>query len=84
MRAITQSDEGLSETLLGLVDALLWQFQKENPYSTNINTESENAGSYHRNFAAFKFSIKSVNPKVQNLCVMITVITVLFYCFVAG
>ena len=84
MTAITQSDEGLSETLLGLVDAVLGEFQKENPYITNIYTKYENAGSYHRNFAAFKFSIKSVNPKVQNLCVMITVITVLFYCFVAG
>ena len=29
-------------------------------------------GSYHRNFTAFKFSIKSINPKVQSLCVMIT------------
>ena len=36
MTAITQSDEGLSETLLGLVDAVLGEFQKENPYITNI------------------------------------------------
>ena len=39
MTAITQSDEGLSETLLGLVDAVLGEFQKENPYITNIYTK---------------------------------------------
>ena len=39
MTAITQSDEGLSETLLGLVDAVLGEFQKENPHITNIYTK---------------------------------------------
>ena len=61
MTAITQNDEGLSEILLGLVDAV---FRRENPYITNKYTKLENAGSYHRNLAAFKFSKKPVNPKV--------------------
>ena len=61
MTAITQNDEGLSEILLGLVDAVL---RRENPYITNTYTKLENAGSYHRNLAAFKFSKKPVNPKV--------------------
>ena len=39
MTAITQSDEGLSETLLGLVDAVLGEFQKENPYIINTYTK---------------------------------------------
>ena len=85
MTAITQNDEGLSEILLGLVDAVL---RRENPYITNTYTKLENAGSYHRNLAAFKFSKKPVNPKVEGLCVMITMspvhYQVLFYCFVAG
>ena len=62
----------LSETLVGLVDAVLGEFTKENPFITKMYIKWENTGSYHRNFAAFKFSIKSVNPKVQRLCVMIT------------
>ena len=72
MTAITQIDEELSETLLGLVDAVLGEFRKENPYITNMYIKSENAGSYHRNFATFKVSIKSVNPKVQSSCIMIS------------
>ena len=89
MKAVTQSDEGLSETLLGLIDARFGEFRKENPYITNMYiNKSENAGSYHRNFAAFKFSITPANPKVQSLCVMITMnpihYQVLFHCFTAG
>ena len=62
MIAVTQSDKSLSETLLGFVNAV---FTKENSYITNMYLKSENAGSYHRrNFAAFKCSIKPVNPKV--------------------
>ena len=57
MIAVTQHDEGLSETLLSLVDAVLGEFRKENPYITNMPIKSENAGSYHANSAAFKFSI---------------------------
>ena len=88
MKAVTQSDEGLSETLLRLIDARFGEFRKENPYITNMYIKSENAGSYHRNFAAFKFSITPANPKVQSLCVMITMnpihYQVLFHCFTAG
>ena len=89
MKAVTQSDEGLSETLLRLIDARFGEFRKENPYITNMYiNKSENAGSYHRNFAAFKFSITPANPKVQSLCVMITMnpihYQVLFHCFTAG
>ena len=72
MTAITWSDEGLSETLLVLVDAVLGEFRKENPFIVNMYIKLENAGSYYRSFAAFKFSIKPVNPKVRSLCVMIT------------
>ena len=54
MTAIMQIDEELSEKLLGLVDAVLGEFRKENPYITNMYIESENAGSYHKNFATFK------------------------------
>ena len=46
MTAVTRNDEGLSETLLGFVDAV---FKKENPYITDVYIKSENAGSYHRN-----------------------------------
>ena len=50
MKAVTQSDEGLSETLLRLIDARFGEFRKENPYITNMYiNKSENAGSYHRN-----------------------------------
>ena len=72
MTAIMQIDEELSETLLGLVDAVLGEFRNENPYITNMYIKSENAGSYHRNFAIFKVSMKSVNPKVQSSCIMIS------------
>ena len=88
MTAITWSDEGLSETILGLVDAVLGEFRKENPCIANMYIKLENAGSYYRNFAAFKFSIKPVNPKVQSLCIMITMspihYQVLIYCFATG
>ena len=88
MTAITWSDEGLSETMLGLVDAVLGEFRKENPCIANMYIKLENAGSYYRNFAAFKFSIKPVNPKVQSLCIMITMspihYQVLIYCFATG
>ena len=64
---------------------MLGEFSKENPYITKMYIKSENAVSYHRNFAAFKFSEKSVNSKVQNLCVVITMnpidYQVLFDCF---
>ena len=87
MTAVMQSKEGLSETLLGLVDSVLREFRKENPYITNMYFKSENAGSYHINFTAFKFSIKSVNSKVQSLCIMIIMspihYQVLFHYFVA-
>ena len=87
MTAITRSDKGLSDTPLGLVDVVLGKFRRENPYITNMYIKSENAASYHRNLAASMFSIKSVNPKVQSLCIMITMsyihCQVLFY-FVAG
>ena len=66
MTAATRSDKGLSETLLGLVDAVF--------------------SSYHRYFAAFKFSIKPVNLKVS-LCIITTSpihYQVLFYYFVEG
>ena len=73
---------------MGLIYAVLREFRKENPYITYINIKSENAGSYQRNFAAFKFSIKTVNPKAQSFCVMITMSLIYyqvpFYCFVAG
>ena len=86
MTAITQSDKGLSDTLLGLVDVVLGKFRRENPYITNMYIKSENAASHQRNFAASMF-IKSVNPKVQSLCIMITMsfihCQVLFY-FAAG
>ena len=36
MTAVTQSGERLSETLLGLVDAVLGEFRKEYPYITNM------------------------------------------------
>ena len=85
MAAITQSDEGLSETLLGLLEAVLGELRKQNSYITNMYIKSENASSYHRNF---KFSIKSINPNVQSLCPMIAMspvyYQVLFYCFVTG
>ena len=88
MTAITWSDEGLSETMLGLVDAVLGEFRKENPCIANMYINLENTGSYYRNFAAFKFSIKPVNPKVQSLCIMITMspihYQVLIYCFATG
>ena len=88
MTAITWSDEGLSETMLGLVDAVLGEFRKENPCIANMYITLENTGSYYRNFAAFKFSIKPVNPKVQSLCIMITMspihYQVLIYCFATG
>ena len=88
MTAITWSDEGLSETMLGLLDAVLGEFRKENPCIANMYIKLENAGSYYRNFAAFKFSIKPVNPKVQSLCIMITMspihYQVLIYCFATG
>ena len=88
MTAITWSDEGLSETILGLVDAVLGEFRKENPCIANMYITLENTGSYYRNFAAFKFSIKPVNPKVQSLCIMITMspihYQVLIYCFATG
>ena len=88
MKAVTRSDEGLFETLLGLIDARFGEFRKENPYITIMYIKSENAGSYHRNFAAFKFSITPANPKVQSLCVMITMnpihYQVLFHCFTAS
>ena len=64
MTAITWSHEGLSQTLLALVDEVFEEFRKEDPYITNMYIKSENAGSCHKNFAAFKFSIKSVSPKV--------------------
>ena len=54
MTAVTRSDEGLSETLLGLVNAVLGEFRKENPYVTMYG-KSDNAGSYHGNFAAEVF-----------------------------
>ena len=66
--AITQSYEGLSETLLGLLDAVLGELRKQNSYITNMYIKSKNASSYHRNFAAFKFCIKSINPNVQSFC----------------
>ena len=56
----------------GYVDAVLREFRKKNPYITSMYGKSDNVGSYHGNFAAFKSSIKSVNPKVQSLCVMMT------------
>ena len=88
MTAITWSDEGLSETMLGLVDAVLGEFRKENPCIANMYINLENTGSYYRNFAAFKFSIKPVNPKVQSLYIMITMspihYQVLIYCFATG
>ena len=88
MTAITWSDEGLSETMLGLLDAVLGEFRKENPCIANMYITLENTGSYYRNFAAFKFSIKPVNPKVQSLCIMITMspihYQVLIYCFATG
>ena len=88
MTAITWSDQGLSETMLGLVDAVLGEFRKENPCIANMYITLENTGSYYRNFAAFKFSIKPVNPKVQSLCIMITMspihYQVLIYCFATG
>ena len=69
MTAVTWSREGLCETLLGFVDAVFGEFRKENAYITNIFIKSENAGLYHRNFAAFKFPIKSVakskDPKLM-------------------
>ena len=44
MTAITQSDKGLSETLLGLVDAVLGEFRKENLYHqyTSIISRTKN------------------------------------------
>ena len=45
MTAVMQSKEELSETLLGLVDSVLGEFRKENPYITNMYFKSENAGS---------------------------------------
>ena len=52
MTAVTRSDEGLSGTLLGLVDALLGEFRKGNPYMTKLYGKSDNACSYYRNFTA--------------------------------
>ena len=88
MKTVTWSNEGLSEAFLGLVDTAVGEFRKKNPYIANMYIKSENAFSYRRNFEAFKFSVKSVNPTVQSLCVMIKMspihYQVLFYCFVAS
>ena len=60
------------ETLLGLADAVQWEFRKKNPYITNIYSKSNNAGSYTMETLQLKFSMKSINPKIQSLCNMIT------------
>ena len=59
------------ETLLGLADAVQWEFRKKNPYITNIYSKSNNAGSYTMETLQLKFSMKSINPKIKSLCNMI-------------
>ena len=51
MTAATHCDHGMSETL-GLADLVLKEFKKEHPHIENIYRKSDNAGSYHGNFAA--------------------------------
>ena len=51
MTAATCCDRGMSETL-GLADLVLKEFKKEHPHIENIYGKSDNAGSYHGNFAA--------------------------------
>ena len=64
VKAITLRDKGLSETLEGLVDAVL----QESPiYIVNQIMLVHTKETLH-----LKFSMKSVNPKIQSLCVMIT------------
>ena len=72
MTAIMQIDEELSEKLLGLVDAVLGEFRKENPYITNMYIESENAGSYHKNFATFKVYKICKSKGAKSSCIMIS------------
>ena len=72
MTAIKLSDQGLSETLLGLVDAVLQEFRKKVPYITNIYIVNHTMLVHTTETLQLKFSIKSVNPKVQSLCVKIT------------
>ena len=43
MKTVTWSNEGLSEAFLGLVDAVVGEFRKKNPYIANMYIKSENA-----------------------------------------
>ena len=68
MTAIKLSDQGLSETLLGLVDAVLQEFRKKVPYITNIvNIVNHTMLVHTTETLQLKFSIKSVNPKGAKL-----------------
>ena len=51
MTAATRCDQAMSEAL-ALADLLLNEFKKEHPHIENIYGKSDNAGSYHGNFAA--------------------------------